>query len=678
MKLLRIKELIRDLPKGGPLAVYRKRASFDWKTLKFFLFGEDYLEYQNKLYRFMENSPAFQPTNGKITMDEYRRRCFNQIKLLMKNNFSTTNGGQLNIYFQYDSSIPVVMGILYAMVPGVLFSLGTERHFDLLGKFNQGEYRGCFALTEVSHGTNAKGMRTTATYDIDSQCFILNTPDFEAAKFWIGGLGKQATHAVVFAQLTTPDGQYHGLNVFIAQIRDLKTMLPLPNLTIGDLGEKMGLNGVDNGFIMFHNFKLPRENLLNKMGDVTPDGKFVSLIKDPSKRFGASLGALSLGRVNITNICFKYCSLAIVIAVRYCAVRQQFGPSKNEEWPVLEYQALYGRLMPWLAASYAMHIFSAGFLDKVQMFQVRLMNKKDEDIAAAEGLEIHALSSATKPFCSWTARDAIQDCREVCGGMGYLKVARLGDIRADHDANCTYEGENNVLIQQASNWLLSIYPNIIKGIFVASPLGSINFLSRYQTILDDKFTSTTVEETLEPENLLKGFQWLVCYYLDVSYKRVEELRNSGFSQFMVRNDSQTFFARSLSLVYGEHATFQSFLEKLKNNDWPSEELVVMTKLCSLYGAWMLERHLGDLYGGGYADPASKMHQLLREGILRLSKELVNEAVALADVLAPPDFVINSPLGMSDGQVYKHLEKSLRQNKENFERPKWWPEMISKL
>lgn len=155
-------------------------------------------------------------------------------------------------------------------------------------------------------------MRTTATYDIDLQCFILNTPDFEAAKFWIGGLGiyefflsihlliiyyryiidfffilgKQATHAVVFAQLTTPDGQYHGLNVFIAQIRDLKTMLPLPNLTIGDLGEKMGLNGVDNGFIMFHNFKLPRENLLNKMGDVTPDGKFVSLIKDPSKRFG--------------------------------------------------------------------------------------------------------------------------------------------------------------------------------------------------------------------------------------------------------------------------------------------------------------------------------------------------------------------------------------------------------
>lgn len=63
-------------------------------------------------------------------------------------------------------------------------------------------------------------------------------------------------------------------------------MLPMPGVTIGDLGEKVGVNGVDNGFIMFHNFKLPRKYLLNKMADVTPDGKFISPIKDQNKRFG--------------------------------------------------------------------------------------------------------------------------------------------------------------------------------------------------------------------------------------------------------------------------------------------------------------------------------------------------------------------------------------------------------
>lgn len=50
----------------------------------------------------------------------------------------------------------------------------------------------------------------------------------------------------------------------------------------------------------------------------------------------------------------------------------------------------------------------------------RYMNEDTNSIADL-GMEIHALSSATKPLCSWIARDAIQDCRESCGGHGYLK-----------------------------------------------------------------------------------------------------------------------------------------------------------------------------------------------------------------------------------------------------------------
>lgn len=45
----------------------------------------------------------------------------------------------------------------------------------------------------------------------------------------------------------------------------------------------------------------------------------------------------------------------------------------------------------------------------------------DDNTAAARGIEIHALSSAAKPISGWTARDGIQNCREACGGHGYLK-----------------------------------------------------------------------------------------------------------------------------------------------------------------------------------------------------------------------------------------------------------------
>ena len=53
------------------------------------------------------------------------------------------------------------------------------------------------------------------------QEFVINSPDFEAAKFWVGNLGKTATHAVVFAQLYTPDGFCHGLHSFVVQVRAL-------------------------------------------------------------------------------------------------------------------------------------------------------------------------------------------------------------------------------------------------------------------------------------------------------------------------------------------------------------------------------------------------------------------------------------------------------------------------
>lgn len=82
----------------------------------------------------------------------------------------------------------------------------------------------------------------------------------------------------------------------------------------------------------------------------------------------------------------------------------------------------------------------------------------------------------------------------------------------------------------------------------------------------------------------------------------------------------------------------------------------MNKLCSLYAAWNIEKRLGDFYAGGFAAPNSKLDVLIRDGIIQLCKELVSEAVSLVDVLAPPDYILNSPLGMSDGNVRQNFIK----------------------
>lgn len=90
---------------------------------------------------------------------------------------------------------------------------------------------------------------------------------------------------------------------------------------------------------MFNNYHIPKENLLNKLGDVDDNGNYISPLKDPNKRFGASLGVLSNGRVQIAGMATNNLQKAIAIAVRYSAVRKQFGPENSEEeFPVIEYQ----------------------------------------------------------------------------------------------------------------------------------------------------------------------------------------------------------------------------------------------------------------------------------------------------------------------------------------------------
>lgn len=101
--------------------------------------------------------------------------------------------------------------------------------------------------------------------------------------------------------------------------------------------------------------------------------------------------------------------------------------------------------------------------------------------------EIHALISAAKPLMTSSSRDAIQECRDACGGHGFLKSARLGDLRSTVDPTVTYEGDNNVLVQQTSNWLLRQWQLAQTDNKAMSPLGSCDFLRHYRTIMRHKY-----------------------------------------------------------------------------------------------------------------------------------------------------------------------------------------------
>jgi len=137
--------------------------------------------------------------------------------------------------------------------------------------------------------------------------------------------------------------------------------------------------------------------------------------------------------------------------------------------------------------------------------------------------------------------------------------------------------------------------------------------------------------------------------------------------FTAKNQSQAFYYRPLSIAYGEALFLQRMLDLLGSQGLKAELRSVLQDLAALFGAVHLEKHLSVLIRGGYfhKDSSAALH----EAVEILCERLKPEAVSLVDALAPPDFVLNSALGHSDGQVYKHLEAGMAPGYKK--RPDWW-------
>ncbi|HEX4281079.1 MAG TPA: acyl-CoA dehydrogenase family protein, partial [Solirubrobacteraceae bacterium] len=274
-----------------------------------------------------------------------------------------------------DLSLLVKFGVQFGLWGGAIQQLGTRIHHERYLKPTATlELLGCFAMTETGHGSNVQQLGTTATYDPDTDELVVNTPAEEARKDYIGNAACHAQMAAVFAQLIVGD-ESHGVHVLVVPLRDEHGDI-LQGVRIEDCGEKMGLNGVDNGRIWFDNVRVPREALLNRYGGVNERGAYESPIENPNKRFFTMLGALIQGRVCISGASISAAKTALTIAVRYGLRRTQFGPPEEHEVVLLDYRTHQRRLMPLLAKTYALHFGQAELAE--QFHEASGPNKHDE------------------------------------------------------------------------------------------------------------------------------------------------------------------------------------------------------------------------------------------------------------------------------------------------------------
>jgi acyl-CoA oxidase len=553
-----------------------------------------------------------------------------------------------------DLSLLVKFGVQFGLWGGAVHQLGTSSHHErYLRRIASLELPGCFAMTEAGHGSDVQQLQTTATYDPDAGEFVIETPSDEARKEYIGNAACHGRMAAVFAQLIV-DGKHHGVHAFVVPLRDEGGKLHA-GVRIEDSGEKMGLNGVDNGRIWFDGVRIPREALLNRYGDVSAEGIYSSPIEDPGRRFFTMVGTLVQGRVCISGASVSAAKSALTIAVRYGLVRRQFGPEPGHEAPILDYRIHQRRLMPLLAKTYALHFAQAELTDRFhQVFS-------DDEASEHERRELESLAAGMKATSSWHATHTIQTCRECCGGAGYMSVNRFAALKADTDIFTTFEGDNTVLMLLASKGLLTDYQEHFGEL---NPVGTVTFVAgqTVELVIERLFARKIVQvigdavtggddplDLLDREQQLDLFRWREGHVTASVAQRFKRGLDEGFDAFEVFRAVQDH-AADAARAHMDTVLLEAFARAIEACPEPPLR-DALSLVCDLYAVSSLEQSKGFYQEHGrLSGPRCKA--ITRE-VNRLCNDVRKLCGELVDAFGIPDQLLAAPIAIDRNRTDAH-------------------------
>ncbi|KAI7869392.1 acyl-CoA dehydrogenase/oxidase C-terminal [Spinellus fusiger] len=638
----------------------REKACFQIRELTYLLDGgQKVTEMKERMSLELERNHRFKMNDiHDLTKEELRERTMLRFSSLvdhLQNEPLEHFRKRMEIVSILDPGFWTRFGVHYGLFIGALQSNATSGQLSYWfgkGSLSLNGIIGCFAMTELGHGSNVPGLETTATFDEASDQFIIHTPTLTATKWWIGGAAHTATHAAVFAQLIVKNKCY-GSKCFVVQLRDPKTYDTLTGINIGDLGKKMGRDGIDNGWIQFTNVRIPRGNMLMKHTKVSRTG----IVQEPALQ-QLTYGALLQGRVAMVVDSGNVSKKALSIAIRYAAVRRQFSSSgASIETKLLDYPIHQRRLMPLLAQTFAMLFTGSEMTNMYQHMMTRLENARpgDTDIdQVIEALkETHSTSAGLKAFCTWNCLNTIEQCRQACGGHGYSAYAGLAGMYQDFAVQCTWEGDNTILALQAGRYLISSYTEAIKGKSLSPGVGYLNHLD---VLLGKQCQVKTLEEILQPHIILEGWQAVCANVVKSAVLEFEACLASGKTvDDAYESCSQSRL--SAAKLHCQGYLFHRFVDGVSKVT--SELRHVLDKLTLLFGLYTIGENAGAFLQYEYFKP--DQIAFIHSQVNALCLEVREQAIPLVDAFNLSDFIINSPLGRADGNVYVHYYDQVKQS-----------------
>eukprot|EP00054_Salpingoeca_dolichothecata_P039138 m.15414 g.15414 ORF g.15414 m.15414 type:complete len:660 (+) comp9727_c0_seq1:41-2020(+) len=491
---------------------------------------------------------------------------------------------------------------------------------------------GAYAQTELGHGSNVRGLETTATYDPSTQEFDIHSPTLNSTKWWPGGLGKTATHAVVYARLLLA-GKDYGIHAFIVQLRSLQNHKPLSGVEVGDIGPKVGFNTIDNGFARFNHVRIPRDQMLMGYAKVTPEGQYV-----PPKHAKVGYATMIHVRANIIMGSSLALSRGLTIAIRYSIVRKQGVTIGKRENQVIDYQSQQWVLFPLLSAAYALH-FIGVYMRDLYNSMVSGLKKQDTSILA----EVHGTSSGLKGMVALLASDGLERLRKSMGGHGYSQFSGITEMAANYLSLCTLEGTLEVLAQQTTRYLLKSLKQASK----LPPSSLVGYLGRVDELLKYKAPSA-MSVTSDVKTILTVFEARAARIV-VQVARASTDAKLGY------NDRLVDILRA-SQAHCEYVLVRNFFEGVEALEIDAKP--VLRDLSLLFAMTTILERLGEFRDGDVlsCDQAAAV----RARAYELLPKIRPNALALTEAWGFSDKFLNSALGASDGEPYRKLyERALQ-------------------
>ncbi|CAO3699925.1 unnamed protein product [Rhizopus microsporus] len=635
----------RQAPKD--MAKERAAAEFNIEELaKFWAGGDEKYRLLQKAYEIIKNDPELvvQPPRNflELSRDEMREftmgqiyRVFHVVKDTKDKDLAYEIARATSMYSESFSMRFFVHEMLFR---NVINMLGNKEQQD---RYNDdiSNYRifGCFAMTELGHSSALREIETTATYDFATDEFILDTPTITGTKWWIGMAAQTATHAVVIAQ-TIIGGKNVGLNWFVVQLRNKHTGELEPNVQIGDIGEKVGHAGVDNGWIQFRQKRIPRIDMLAKWAQLDRQGNY-----KPAPNPAVMYATLIPERLSLVTVTTQMISQALTIATRYGVVRRQ--GAKNQQ--IMDYQSHYVKIIPAIAFIYMVRS-TADVLN--EHFDISTAGGKMDPMVYLNHMgDMHAMSACLKGLTGWYSSEILETCRRSCGGHAYSAYNAIGHIIGDWGVMTTGGGDNVVLLQQTTRYLL--YRLEQKLEFDEYP--DLKFKSSTIYIKDAKrYLENKRWLTNDASDCIKDFTKLTEALHTILVKRLYSIHTAR----QQGTPSDELLLDSVRVAEMHCATFmfnvcaEKFGQPVGTPGIEPSVLAIMKKLTALWGMHVLYTYSDQGFKEGYFTP--EHIKSIEKTYTDMCKSLRHQVIGLTDGFGIPDFVLKAPIAKYDGDIYQ--------------------------